>query len=220
MRQISNIFRLIVASILALCVGGFAQATVIDFENLGPEGTIVTSVPSAPELTISGGILVVPGNPRTAFNGNSSGEGPGGIDDALSGNTLKSASNGSTVVFTFSTDIKDLQLYAVDIEIGTVTEVFEARVYDAGDNLLHTITLTGGDPGTGDGLLALVDFSTGFTGSGSIRKLEFEAITSPSTLPGYAVDDLSYSVIPVPAAVWLFGSGLLGLIGFVRRKKS
>jgi len=28
------------------------------------------------------------------------------------------------------------------------------------------------------------------------------------------------SAVPVPAAVWLFGSGLLGLIGFARRKKS
>lgn len=28
------------------------------------------------------------------------------------------------------------------------------------------------------------------------------------------------SVIPVPAAVWLFGSGLLGLVGVARRKKA
>jgi hypothetical protein len=27
-------------------------------------------------------------------------------------------------------------------------------------------------------------------------------------------------VIPIPSAVWLFGSGLIGLIGFARRKKS
>ena len=27
------------------------------------------------------------------------------------------------------------------------------------------------------------------------------------------------TVIPVPAAVWLFGSGLLGLVGVARRKK-
>lgn len=26
--------------------------------------------------------------------------------------------------------------------------------------------------------------------------------------------------VPVPAALWLFGSGLLGLIGFARRKKN
>ena len=28
------------------------------------------------------------------------------------------------------------------------------------------------------------------------------------------------SSVPVPAAVWLFGSGLLGLIGMARRKKA
>jgi len=27
------------------------------------------------------------------------------------------------------------------------------------------------------------------------------------------------SVVPIPAAAWLFGSGLLGLIGIARRKK-
>lgn len=34
-----------------------------------------------------------------------------------------------------------------------------------------------------------------------------------------ALDDFQYgTVVPVPAAVWLFGSGLLALIGFARRK--
>jgi hypothetical protein len=43
---------------------------------------------------------------------------------------------------------------------------------------------------------------------------------------GYAVDRTyatftpSESVVPVPAAVWLFGSGLLGLIGIARRKET
>jgi hypothetical protein len=32
--------------------------------------------------------------------------------------------------------------------------------------------------------------------------------------------DFSPAVIPVPAAVWLFGSGLLGLIGIARRKRA
>lgn len=37
--------------------------------------------------------------------------------------------------------------------------------------------------------------------------------------PGYIVgNDASVSAVPVPAAAWLFGSGLLGLIGVARRK--
>ncbi len=30
----------------------------------------------------------------------------------------------------------------------------------------------------------------------------------------------AFSVVPVPAAVWLFGSGLLGLVGIARRKRA
>ena len=33
------------------------------------------------------------------------------------------------------------------------------------------------------------------------------------------VANLKFSPVPVPAAVWLFGSGLIGLIGIARRKK-
>jgi hypothetical protein len=34
------------------------------------------------------------------------------------------------------------------------------------------------------------------------------------------IGDLGQVVVPVPAAVWLFGSGLLGLVGIARRKKA
>lgn len=34
------------------------------------------------------------------------------------------------------------------------------------------------------------------------------------------VDGVVVSAVPVPAAAWLFGTGLLGLIGFSRRKKN
>ena len=36
---------------------------------------------------------------------------------------------------------------------------------------------------------------------------------------GYALLSAT-TVVPVPATVWLFGSGLIGLIGLARRKKA
>ena len=54
---------------------------------------------------------------------------------------------------------------------------------------------------------------------GATSQIEFRAA-------GNTLDDNFYirtadaAVIPVPAAVWLFGSGLLGLIGIARRKKA
>jgi len=36
----------------------------------------------------------------------------------------------------------------------------------------------------------------------------------------WAVHDGDVSAVPIPASIWLFGSGLLGLIGFAKRKAS
>lgn len=36
--------------------------------------------------------------------------------------------------------------------------------------------------------------------------------------PIYKNESVEVSAIPVPAAAWLFGSGLIGLIGLARRK--
>lgn len=47
-----------------------------------------------------------------------------------------------------------------------------------------------------------------------------EGTTDLSTKTYFTLDNLEYvSAIPIPAAVWLFGSGLIGLIGFARRKR-
>lgn len=49
-------------------------------------------------------------------------------------------------------------------------------------------------------------------------------VTDPDVFPflddGNFADFTEVSAIPVPAALWLFGSGLLGLVGISRRKKS
>jgi hypothetical protein len=77
-------------------------------------------------------------------------------------------------------------------------------------------------------------FNNSLTGLNGGMKMSFAAIDLPtdgvsmSTFAGtWSVDaaagTLNYtagvSAVPVPAAVWLFGSGLLGLVGISRRKK-
>ena len=45
-----------------------------------------------------------------------------------------------------------------------------------------------------------------------------EEMAKSILMPAWAVH--SGDVIPIPAAVWLFGSGLLGLVGVARRKSA
>ena len=44
--------------------------------------------------------------------------------------------------------------------------------------------------------------------------------TTDLAIYSIAFDNFSITPVPVPAAIWLFGSGLIGLIGIARRKKS
>ncbi len=57
--------------------------------------------------------------------------------------------------------------------------------------------------------------------SGTQFFVNIDFTPNPSIL-GFSVDDLffeaNYTTVPVPPAVWLFGSGLLGLVGFRFRK--
>lgn len=55
---------------------------------------------------------------------------------------------------------------------------------------------------------------SGFTG------LDEVTIGVTGTFVDPDFDNLTYQVVPVPSAVWLFGSGLLGLVGMARRKKT
>ena len=67
---------------------------------------------------------------------------------------------------------------------------------------------------TGDTISSYI--TTPSTG-GQPRVPSLFAIKVSSQGPGAFIGE---SVIPVPAAVWLFGSGLLGLVGIARRKKT
>ena len=78
---------------------------------------------------------------------------------------------------------------------------------------------------TGDFIFATIQFqAVGLNGTNSSLGLT-EFAGNPWASGGSAITPLDFvngnvaiSAVPVPAAVWLFGSGLLGLIGVARKK--
>ena len=87
----------------------------------------------------------------------------------------------------------------------------------------------GAHAGNADGVATLsCSGGTGNCEAGSTYILEYSAtvpLNDPSNFGGvkyvfHAEGTVGAAVIPVPAAVWLFGSGLLGLVGVARRRKA
>jgi hypothetical protein len=71
----------------------------------------------------------------------------------------------------------------------------------------HTVNYKFDCTALGDGQCDSFDLQVSFTGSGGDDAISFTARHE-------------INPIPVPAAVWLFGSGLLGMVGIARRKKA
>lgn len=82
-------------------------------------------------------------------------------------------------------------------------------VYDTADNLLATLAVDGTSAGT----------FFGWENAAGIGKVFFHDNPNGNYIQ---FDNLGFGVaaVPVPGAVWLFGSALAGLLGFGRRKQT
>ena len=100
--------------------------------------------------------------------------------------------------FTYSTGLNFLAFDSAGVQIAAVNSAFNANLSMSGD------------PGSTPNEFLQVASASGIA-SVSIRG-------NPAG-GSFALDDLAYAPVPVPAAVWLFGSGLLGLIGIARHKR-
>ena len=115
-----------------------------------------------------------------------------------------------------------------------IRTVLEIASFDLNSPRLEFFITTSGTSGASTGTFG---FTAGVSGIYDVpldelawerpgnNPLNFEdvLILQLTVLPGDAdfvkIDNIA-TTVPVPAAVWLFGSGLLGLIGIARRKKT
>gem|GEM_PF-1592814 len=120
---------------------------------------------------------------------------------------------------------------------GTVDVTSSIRVMDSNNiliqetNFLDITDLTAAGAHSWQGALSY-DLTTSMWDNTSSIQLTLNTLlyaTSPDagstatinqTLTGSSMGMSISTVVPVPAAAWLFGSGLIGLIGFARRKKA
>lgn len=85
-----------------------------------------------------------------------------------------------------------------------------ATIGTGGQTFTHNSADTGNIWGT---------YGFGFTATNPTMALTIAGVSVPAGAIYIGLDNISIEAVPVPAAVWLFGSGLLGLLGVARKRR-
>lgn len=227
MKNVKNVLSctLISVSAIVCCFSPAANAIVIDFDGHAA-GTIINNQyadltvsavnnGSGPDVAVTfdtnnptGGDFDLvptsydPGNVLIIHETNncnaSSCDNP---DDAASGGIFY-------LDFTSAVTLESIDFFDIEASENGQTPSNAIKLFDAANNEIMANTFyvpgTGGD-NTWDQLAFNVD---------GVKRIELNISGSG------AIDRVAFSRIPVPAAVWLFGSGLIGLTALARRKKA
>jgi hypothetical protein len=115
---------------------------------------------------------------------------------------FKHHNNGLRADFDTPTNFIEVTFY--DFSVGSFGAILQA--YDISNSLLEEVIL---EWPQADGVTATINhpdiswiYATGYGGYAT------------------SIDLIRYNAVPIPAAVWLFGSGLFGLVAMARQKKA
>jgi len=172
-------------------------------------------------------VLAEIGSPTTAFIGPGGGDSPAAADAASIGQfflTDDGATSGTVpaaLLVNYSTPTSNASGVVLDIDGG---ETFLIEAFDGvnGTGISQgTFTINAGDADTGNGVASDWFFSLG---SASIRSIIFSG-SRPSGFFGLGFDNfdtgVDVGVVPLPAALPLYGTGLalMGFIGWRRKQR-
>lgn len=214
---------------LFLAMSGSASASLLDFTtaNLGVAGGTYNSV----VMTVDGITVTI-----TAYTIENDGLGAitstsplttagTGVYVSSSSNNIgvkSSSADGTNMDGGASTGDPDEGLlfsFSQPVSLGYIN--FDSFTSASGDDFNLTV----------DNTLILADYNANDISSlvtnvsGQFDEYNFNGITGTEYLfwadgdsDSFRIDQMEVSAVPVPSAVWLFGSGLLGLVGVARRK--
>lgn len=231
----------LLTSAVLLSIGGFASNANADLAsgtlglsiegNLNPSclygGTYPGCTYGAFDTTEAGSYFSMDGNPGGAIDGNQLLMLDGSAQ-SYNGNPV-----GAGVPYDGSGSHPTL---AWDFFGNLGTNVHDGLTVSGGDSTIDMSTWQvvwgevpsinmGGDAGAGDGHRATLSCAGGSCEAGESFTLDYSAHVpagDPSGFGGVLYElhlQGTVEAVPVPAAVWLFGSGLLGLVGVARRRK-
>ena len=194
-----KLFRLI-SSVVLLAVGAYSTsasaAVVIDFQTgaAGAGGTITESGGDVIGSDINISLMILDGT--NGFDGSYS---------AAATLEFDTAANTITIVGTVDPFVATSQTL-----LDGSFDTFTYKAIPTGDGITEIFTATGTDIKSCELLCEIgVDQSSPF---------EFFSFSIESVNGTVISTDIVNTLIPVPAAVWLFGTGLLGLVGVARRR--
>lgn len=160
-------------------------------------GTLTTTTPGTGYV----------GGPTSIQAGTGEYAAPGGSQFFSNGRVASTSGKGG-LVFNFNTGMTSVGFYGIDF-------------HDVGGQVNVTVTGTSGS----QTLNIFNDIGTQSNGS-----LLYYAIQSDTPFfslefhqaggDGYVIDNMSTAAVPIPGAIWLLGSGLLGLVGINRKRKA
>jgi hypothetical protein len=111
-------------------------------------------------------------------------------------------------IFNFNTVItlESIDFFDIETAENGMTDNNAIRLFDVDNNEIMPATFFTPDTG-GDNMWDQLVFNVD-----GVKRIELNLGGSG------AIDNITFTVVPVPAAVWLFGSGLIGLIALARRR--